>query len=446
MLNKINNKIIKILLYIIIYFNIYINNIYANTNIFDSILSFFSTSKNSEEIEKNHWDYLKNQFTWHKQELDQENKKLVDSHLHYLTKHPNYMLQVSKQAEPYIYYISSEIKKRNLPFELVLIPLIESHFDPFAFSHANAVGIWQLTPITAKHLNLESNWWYDARRDIKSSTSAALNYLEELYKYYNNWLLALAAYNSGTRIINKAIIKNKKNNKPTDYWSLDLPRETTKYIPKILAFSKVINNPEIYNQKLIEIPNKPYFTNIHLESPIEFNTAAKLTDLTLDNIYKLNPGYNRFATAPDGPYRLLLPKDKAEEFSNKIKDKKYYIDYYRYKVKSGDNLINLAKKFNTTTNVIKNLNKLSSNQINTSQYLLIPPNNHHNNLQKKLRNSPNRKIYYKIKDGDTLSDIAAKYKLSINDIIKSNSKLNNKKFLKPGLKLALNINILEQYG
>lgn len=324
---------------------------------------------------ESHWQYLKSNFKWNKQlkthlERDEVKKQLIQ-----LSKHSNYMSSISKRAEPYLYYLSEEIYKRKLPAELALIPIVESAFDPYANSGAGASGLWQMMPRTAEHYGVKQDWWYDGRRDIIMSTNAALDYLEKLYKDFNgDWLLTIAAYNAGGGNVRKAIRKNKIKNKSTDFWSLSLPRETKQYIPKLLAFINVINKPEQYNQTLPIVPHEPFFDIIHLPNQIDLKLAAKLSNMTMETLQTLNPGFNRFATAPDGPHRIVLPRNNSLIFDYNIAklSADNYVNYHKYTIKKGDTLIGISKKFNTTINVIKNLNNLANNTIRINSNLIIP--------------------------------------------------------------------------
>ena len=178
-------------------------------------------------------------------------QKQVVSELKWFAKHKNYMARVLQRADPFLYYILEEAEKRNLPTELVLLPIVESAFQPFAYSHGRAAGIWQFIPATGRAYGLKQNWWYDGRRDIYASTQVALDYLERLNKLFKgDWMLALAAYNSGSGTVQRAIKRNKKANRPTDYWHLKLPRETRAYVPKLLALKEIISHPEKYSVSL----------------------------------------------------------------------------------------------------------------------------------------------------------------------------------------------------
>jgi membrane-bound lytic murein transglycosylase D len=171
-----------------------------------------------------------------------QNRKVV-AERNWYAKHPSYFKRIAKRAEPFLFFIVEEIEKREMPIELALLPIVESAFDPFAYSHGRASGLWQFVPGTGNRFKLKQTWWYDGRRDVIASTRAALDYLTFLYKTLDNdWLNAIAAYNSGEGRVMRAIKRNRKKHLPTDFWSLDLPKETSAYVPKLLALSDLLKN------------------------------------------------------------------------------------------------------------------------------------------------------------------------------------------------------------
>ena len=174
---------------------------------------------------------------------------------------PQQVERIFRRGKPYLAYILSEVQKRNFPTEIVLLPFVESGYDPFAYSHGRAAGMWQFIPGTGKMYGLKQDWWYDGRRDVVASTQAALDYLDYLQQQFDgDWLLAMAAYNSGSGTVSKAIRKNRKAGKPTDFWHLQLPQETAAYVPKLLAISNIVRRPAKYNVSLAPIELAPTFT------------------------------------------------------------------------------------------------------------------------------------------------------------------------------------------
>lgn len=223
------------------------------------------------------------------------------------------------RAEPYLYFVLEEIEKRQMPTEIALLPLIESAYQPLAQSDQGAAGMWQFIPSTGRNFGLKQTFWYDGRRDVIASTNAALNYLQKLNADFDgDWLLTLAAYNAGEGAVQRAVKRNRRAGKATDFWSLDLPSETKAYIPRLLGIAALVAAPEEFSVTLYPIPNAPYVTSVALDSPINLTLAAKMADISQKEMRQLNPGFLRGATAPNGPHQLLLPVDKVAAFTAKL--------------------------------------------------------------------------------------------------------------------------------
>jgi len=290
----------------------------------------------------NIWDRIRNNANL----IDDTNHPRLLAELKWYAKHDKYLDRVAQRAEPFLHYIMNEAEARGLPSELALLPIVESAFQPFAYSHGRAAGIWQFIPSTGKIYGLKQNWWYDGRRDVYASTKAALKYLQQLNKEFKgDWLHALAAYNSGSGTVRRAIRKNKKRGRPTDYWNLKLPKETQAYVPKLLALKRIIENPEKFDITLRCVEDLPFFELVDTGSQIDLAMAADLAKVDLETIYKLNPGYNRWATDPYGPHKLLIPVDKADPFKQALADmpKSQRIKWKRHKIKTGETLSHIAE-------------------------------------------------------------------------------------------------------
>lgn len=316
------------------------------------------------------WDVLRQQFSLNHEVTQPE----VQAQLHWLLNHPGYIQKLT-QSEPYMYHIMTELKKRHLPGEIALIPMIESAYDPFAYSGAGAAGLWQLMPGTGTDLGLKQDWWYDGRRSIASSTDAALNYLEYLHRFFNgNWILAFAAYDSGEGTMARIIKASHQSVQNVSFWSLPVPRETKAYVPRLLALAEIIQNAPRYHIQLPDIPHVPYFEEVNIGTQIDLNHAAKLAGISYGDLIKLNPGYNRWATAPYRPYKLLIPANKVERFSRNLANvpEDQRVSWTRHQVSAGDNLSIIAERYHTTVNLIKELNQLKSNAVTKGQYVLIP--------------------------------------------------------------------------
>lgn len=274
-------------------------------------LSCFRALAESSSSKSNIWDAVTNEFSLN-HEID---NPAVQKQLQWLVKHPEYLQKLSEKSKPYIYHILKEIKKRNMPGELALIPMIESEFDPFSSSNKGAAGLWQLMPETGSDLGLTKNWWIDGRRSIGPSTNAALNYLGYLHRFFHgNWILAVAAYDTGENRVARVV----KRNHHSEFWKLPLSHETKAYIPKLLALSEVVQNPNRYHITLPEIPEEPYFKEVEISKTINLNKAAKLVKIPSEDLHRLNPGFKDWSKLPYQPYKLLIPKEKVSDFNRNL--------------------------------------------------------------------------------------------------------------------------------
>ncbi|ELP6757596.1 TPA: LysM peptidoglycan-binding domain-containing protein [Vibrio vulnificus] len=364
--------------------------------------------------------------------LEVPDHEKVDYYRTWYLKHPNHLKTVSQRATPFLYLITEKIEARDLPLELALLPVVESSFDPFAYSHGSAAGLWQFVPGTGKMYGLEQNFWYDGRRDVAAATDAALDYLTYLNKRFDgDWNHAIAAYNSGGGRVSSAIRKNNKLGKPIDFFSLDLPKETSGYVPKLLALADIVANQEKYGIEIPAIPNKPVLALIDPKEQLDLAIAAQYAGLNVKELQSYNPAYNQWSTAPDGPYQLLIPVDKAEQFIAKVEENRGKgMKMVRYKVRSGDTLSVLAEKHNTTSEVIRSANSLSGNNIRVGQYLLIPTSQKDasaytlsaaNRLAKTQATARGKyKLTHTVKSGESLWSIAKANKVDHQALAKWN--------------------------
>lgn len=372
----------------------------------------------------------------------------VEQQIQWWQEHSGYLDQLLVQARPYIYYVYQQTQERNLPAELALIPFIESQYNPFAVSRVGALGLWQMMPGTASGFGLKINWWYDGRRDVVASTSAALDYFTYLYNFFDqNWYLAIAAYDSGEGTVLDAVRYNERKQRKTDFWNLPLPSETKDYLPKILALAAIIKNPNQYGIELPYIPDRPYFASVDVQSQIDINEVAKLAGVSDAMIRQLNSGFRRWATDPDGPYTILIPVAHAQEFANKLDHlpKEARVTWHHYYVSQGDTLSKIAQKYKTTVSIIKEVNNLKDNTIQIKQSLLIPESDHYSITSKFLRSratiaeinlpGPQRMVYV-VQSGNSLWSIAKQFDITVRDIRFWNN-LSAKHVASPGEKLTL---------
>src|ERR1700678_3622524 len=245
--------------------------------------------------------------------LDEVQEPAIDQQLSWFEHNPDYLERVFQRGQRYMYHVVTEVEARGMPLEFALLPVVESAYEPFAYSVSRAAGLWQFIPDTGRRFGLKQDWWFDGRRDVIESTRAALDYLQALHDQFDgDWLLAIAAYNVGENTVQRELDYNRAHGKPADFWHLKLPAETRAYVPKLLAMKRLMAEPERYGLEFAVIPNEPYFAVIDTGSQIDLKIAAKLAGTSYDELVALNPGYNRWATDPDGPHRMLVPIDNAD--------------------------------------------------------------------------------------------------------------------------------------
>ena len=247
--------------------------------------------------------------------FDEVQEPAIDQQLAWFRNNPDYLERCFQRGQRYMYHVITEVEARGMPLEFALLPVVESAYEPFAYSVSRAAGLWQFIPETGVRFGLKQNWWYDGRRDVIESTRAALDYLQALHDQFDgDWLLAIAAYNVGEAGVQRAIDYNRERGKPTDFWHLNLPAETRAYVPTLLALKRLMAEPERYGMDFAPIPNEPYFAVIDTASQIDLKIAAQLAGSSYEELVALNPGYNRWATDPGGPHRMLVPIDNADGF------------------------------------------------------------------------------------------------------------------------------------
>lgn len=353
----------------------------------------------------------------------------------WFASNPRHVDTVSERAAPYIHYIVERLAERDMPMELALLPVIESAYDPQAYSPAQAVGLWQFIPSTGRNYNLRQTNWYDGRRDVTASTRAALDYLSRLHEMFNgDWLLALAAYNAGEGRVSRAIERNEKLGLPSDYWNLSLPKETEEYVPKLLALSQVIMTPEAYGVTLAPIANEPYFEQIAIKQHMDLSRLAQMANLDESELLQLNPAYKRGVTL-DGPQHLLVPTEKAEMLNASLAMMKPQdlVDWQTYQVRSGDSLNSIANRYHLSVSMLREVNQLNGNRLSIGQELTIPtkpgdPPSEPLHQRMVAQAAPGRSgsaaRTYQVKNGDNLWQIARAHQVSVQELQRWN-KLQN---------------------
>ena len=322
--------------------------------------------------QKNLWIRLRQGLDLHKYYSHPE----LDKKKHWDQDKQNYINQIAANGSRYMYYIIGELEANNIPLELALLPAIESGYNPLAHSHKYASGLWQFIPATARRYGLKRDAWYDARLDPIASTSAAIVYLKYLHQRFDgDWLLAIAAYNGGEGKVKRAIRKNKRKGRPTDFWSLELPRETKSYVPRLLMLSRMVAHPKKYNIDLPLLINQPYFTSIDLVDQIDISQAARMAGIEVKEMRLLNPGYKLGATHPEIPQTLLLPLKSKEIFLASLKKtpKEEWSPIKIYIAKQGDTLSEIALKHGLSTeSLIRSNNNIHNHIIQIGQKIKLP--------------------------------------------------------------------------
>ena len=319
----------------------------------------------------NLWDVLRDEFSLQ----HYENNPLVQEKIEWFMNNQDFLLRSVTRASPYLHYILQQVKKRHLPAELVLLPIVESGYNPFATSNVGAAGIWQLMPGTATGLGVQQDWWYDGRRDVIASTRAALNYLAYLQSFFDgNWLLAIAAYNTGEGNVLAAIRRNIRDGQDTDFWSLPVAQQTRNYVPSILALAIIISKPNQYPIYFPPVRNAPYLAQFDVRTKMSLKVAASFAGLSYKKLLSLNPGFSRAAAT--APYKLVLPIENIEQFSENLVRSPFHeresLGWIHYRMKAGDTLVSVAKKFKTTTEEIRKFNHLVKANPHRGTNLLIP--------------------------------------------------------------------------
>lgn len=289
---------------------------------------------------------------------------------------PDYLRRVVERSRRYMHHIVEELEKRGMPTELALLPIVESAYNPMAYSRAHASGMWQFIPSTGKTYQLDQNWWMDERRDIIASTSAALEYLLSIYEMHGDWHLALASYNWGENAVARAIAKNRAKGLPTDYMNLSMPNETRWYVPKLQALKNILAQPQLYGVRLDAIPNQPYFVTVERPANMDVAIAARLAEMTIEEFHSLNPAFNRPVMPDKGNPTIVLPTEKVGIFKANLEaHDKPLTSWQAYTIKKGENLDVVARRHGLTTTRLKQVNGISGRmRIGPGHTLLVPAN------------------------------------------------------------------------
>lgn len=375
------------------------------------------------------------------------NNDLVLYHQQWFLNRPDYLRRVVERSSRYMHHIVEELEKRGMPMELALLPMVESAYNPMAYSRAKASGLWQFIPATGKRYNLDQNWWKDERRDIVASTAAALDYLQSIYEMHGDWHLALASYNWGEGAVGRAINKNKAQGLPTDYLSLTMPAETKNYVPKLQALKNIFSNPTLVAELgLQKIPNRPYFGTVTKNANIDVKVAAKLAEMPVQEFVALNPAHNRPVIKSDTP--MVIPADKVDTFISNLEahedSNKPLSSWQSYTMRPGDKLEKIAPRFGMTVANLKAVNGIKGS-IKVSPGLTLIVAGHEGGdssdmaalpEQPRLPSAdPSPTASHVVRKGETLRSIAKRYKVSVAELSRLNHLRGDK--VAPGTHLSL---------
>lgn len=305
-------------------------------------------------------------------DLDNE---LVQKYQNYYIQRPAAMRRLLDNGRRYAYFVLEELERRGMPSELALLPMVESSYNPKAMSPARAAGLWQFIPSTGRNYGLSQSWWEDNRRDVVSSTGAALDYLSYLYNLMGDWHLALASYNWGEGAVGRAVAKNQAQGQPTGYDDIRMPAETKNYVPRLQAIKNILRDPQLVAQmNLPVLPNRPYFESVALYGKhIDLETAAKMANISVDEVKALNPEHARPVMKVE---TINLPKDRVSQFKSNLnayqESDKPLTRWGSYTVQPGEKPERIASKFNMSLSQLQEANGVSMKSLSKpGQPLLV---------------------------------------------------------------------------
>jgi membrane-bound lytic murein transglycosylase D len=365
-------------------------------------------------------------------QLPEAHNPRLDRQIAWYQRNASSLRRALDRADPFMGWILGQLEERGMPAELALLPVIESGYQPLAYSPSHASGLWQFMPSTGNRFGLKQNWWYDGRRDVVASTQAALDYLNYLHdEFQGDWLLALAAYNAGEGTIGRALRRNRERGLPEDYWHLDLPNETLAYVPKLLALRDIVATPGHYGIDLPDLDAATRIALVETDGQIDLGLAANLAGISVADVQRLNPGLNRGATDPNGPHRLVIPIDAADKFAAHIaslpSDRR--ITWKRHQVARGETLGTIAKRYRTSESLLRQTNNLSGSTLRTGNNLLIPVARQQlaetriqalQQVQSTTATAAKKTATYRVRAGDTLWNVARRHNMTLAELTRAN--------------------------
>jgi len=396
----------------------------------------FKAARTSAQTE-NLWERIRASFGM--QELP---SPLVRDWENWYSSRPDYVSRMIARSERYLFFIVEEVEKRGMPSEIALLPMIESAFNPTAYSTAHASGIWQFIPSTGKNYGLKQNWWQDERRDVLAATRAALDYLEKLYEMFGSWELALASYNWGEGAVGRAIQRNEARGMRTDYLSLDMPAETRNYLPKLMAVKNLIARPESFNLTLAEIRNRPYFTVVSTDRHIDVKLAARFAEMSVEEFQALNPSHNRPVIRAETTQPILLPADRADRFQANLEAHgDQLVSWQSYTIGRQESLDQIAQRFGIATPQLREVNSISNRIRNlVGLTILVPAGGNATGgdisaagfaapapaVREPTVAASAAAATHVVRAGETLSSIAQRYRLSVAQLATRNGIRNGR--------------------
>jgi len=369
--------------------------------------------------------------------LPQVDHPRIDREIEWLQRNPDYLARIFGRAQRYLHHIANEVEYRGLPGDLALLPVVESAFNPFAYSRAHASGLWQFIAPTGERYGLSRNYWQDKRRDVLESTRGALEYLTALNERFDgDWFLAIAAYNYGQGNVQRAINRNKALGRPTDFFSLSLPAETRAYVPKLIALARMVREPDRYGFYLPPIPDAPYFRVVPTGGPVDLRLMAELAGVDPEELHALNPSWNRWMTDPDGPHRMLVPEVVADNFTVRLAalDPAARAKMAVHTVEPGESLASISGRYKVPESFVDRMNDGPQSGLETGDVLWVPAGDV-SQLRAGLGSDMERRVH-RVKGGESLWSISRKYGMTVTQLARMNH-ISAKSLLQPGQRLQV---------
>lgn len=361
-----------------------------------------------------------------------------------------FLREVSNRAVPYLHFIAQETRARKLPADLVLLPILESGYQPSVISPYGAAGLWQFMTGTGGKFGLRRTVWVDERLDVVASTQAALAYLDRLQQRFDgDWLLAIAAYNAGWGNIERAIARNRRAGLPTDIWSLRVGGETHRLAARLLALSEIYRDPAKFGITLDTVPDRRYFEPLVLRKPTDLRRLAQMAKIDEAVFRQLNPGFRQWHTGPTSGVRILVP---VTNFETATRIAEYLgpsalpptrtaatragtaaaFATRSYSAKRGDSLWSIARRFDTRVATLEKLNRMNRNQpLRVGQRIIVATDD-----RSTAKTGDGQTVRYRVRQGDSLWTISRQFKVTVQQLLAWNRGVESGS-LQPGQELLV---------